>query len=423
VTSPQNGSIQVLSLGGSPVTPTGRREKIHQCAQCPKRYADLKGLAAHIEKIHNNQLVHSILPTPPPVQTTEKVPLECPYCPNSYSRRDKLNEHIRKIHPEKEVPRASRSPNKVMTPPNPLALLAESLKLPLSHASAPRQVEAPISHRVGDANIEAVLKNMAIPSIQPTIQPIPTPSRVPLLLPVNGVVRGKYKPKQFACPHCGKRYCDATRLQTHVEARHLQSNDPWKDVGPGADIAVKNEHYPSGFEVFKVIGVYSTGLRLKCVRYAPIDLNKWVLTEEINKNVVKQNILKILTPNIFFKIEGSQVFTMDRATVAGLYRGLGPGQNGRNKDGESSDDERLEIDQSRESVMNGKDESNGFNEDDDKVMVEPVFEDGLSESGDIMEGAPSEPGDIDEVQVSEEATMSDDDASEDPMSESRDPLE
>ena len=61
--------------------------------------------------------------------------------------------------------------------------------------------------------------------------------------------RGKYKEKLIACPHCGKRYCDASRLKNHVDARHMTKDDQWKDVGPGVDIAVKEEHHPSGFQV------------------------------------------------------------------------------------------------------------------------------------------------------------------------------
>ena len=61
--------------------------------------------------------------------------------------------------------------------------------------------------------------------------------------------RGKYKEKLFACPHCGKRYCDASRLKNHVDTRHMTNDDQWKDVGPGVDIAVKEEHHPSGFQV------------------------------------------------------------------------------------------------------------------------------------------------------------------------------
>ena len=34
------------------LTLAGRREKIHQCQLCTKRYADLKGLAGHVAKMH-----------------------------------------------------------------------------------------------------------------------------------------------------------------------------------------------------------------------------------------------------------------------------------------------------------------------------------------------------------------------------------
>ena len=108
--------------------------------------------------------------------------------------------------------------------------------------------------------------------------------------------RGKYKEKLFACPHCGKRYCDASRLKNHVDARHVTKDDQWKDVGPGVDIAVKEPHHPSGFQVnilltltfisqhlqvFKVITIYSTGLRLKCLRY-----NKKVIIGSQLQNVL-----------------------------------------------------------------------------------------------------------------------------------------
>ena len=71
---------------------TGRREKVHQCAKCPKKYADLKGLAAHIEKSHSQSELE-ITPVKPTVEK-EKVTAECPYCTSVYSRRDKLYEHI-----------------------------------------------------------------------------------------------------------------------------------------------------------------------------------------------------------------------------------------------------------------------------------------------------------------------------------------
>ena len=55
-----------------------------------------------------------------------------------------------------------------------------------------------------------------------------------------------------------------------------------------------------------MLQVYSTGLRLKAARFAPLDDDKWVLTEEVNKNVMKQDILKVVT---FFKEDN--VFTME----------------------------------------------------------------------------------------------------------------
>merc|ERR1712083_704216 len=176
---------------------------------------------------------------------------------------------------------------------------------------------------------------------------------------------GKYKEKLFACPHCGKRYCDASRLKNHVDARHMTKDDQWKDVGPGVDIAVKEEHHPSGFQVFKVITIYSTGLRLKCLRYAPVDHNKWVLTDEVNKNVMKADIVKVLN---MVKHEETQLFMMDNKDMGELHHGFGGGlKNGG--DEESSDEEKEE----EKDDQGSENEEEVEEKEEEEVMVNPVF--------------------------------------------------
>ena len=162
-----------------------------------------------------------------------KVPVDCPYCANTYSRRDKLNEHIRKTHPECEVPKAPRtSPPKSEVDITFEMLLQKQLSLCLQFENL---------HSMVSPAFAAAL--MTPPNMN-GLMGIPIVHHIP---GSNG--RGKYKEKLFACPHCGKRYCDASRLKNHVDARHMTNDDQWKDVGPGVDIAVKEEHHPSGFQV------------------------------------------------------------------------------------------------------------------------------------------------------------------------------
>ena len=111
----------------------------------------------------------------------------------------------------------------------------------------------------------------------------------------QGSQRGKYKKKDFTCPHCHKGYCDSSRLKDHIESKHEQKNDPWRDVGPNTDIAVRNRMVKDGFEVYKVLGVYSTGLRMKAARFVSVEPNKWKLTEDITKSLMKQDILAVLS--------------------------------------------------------------------------------------------------------------------------------
>ena len=90
----------------------------------------------------------------------------------------------------------------------------------------------------------------------------------------GGQQQKKYKQKEFSCPECGKGFCDAVRLKDHIETKHKQRN-----VGPNTDIAVRNRAVTIGYEVYKVLGLYSTGLRIKAVRFAACDHDKWILTK------------------------------------------------------------------------------------------------------------------------------------------------
>ena len=67
----------------SPKPIAGRREKIHQCQLCTKRYADMKGLAGHMAKMHgvpngagmmNHHHHQQQLQQPPPPMTRSPLP-------------------------------------------------------------------------------------------------------------------------------------------------------------------------------------------------------------------------------------------------------------------------------------------------------------------------------------------------------------
>ena len=344
----------------SVLTPNGRREKTHQCSLCPKRYADIKGVQAHMEKMHRHTLMAMMAPLAvapggavvTPVQMSpqdSKVPLDCPYCENTYSRRDKLNEHIRSKHPEEEVPKAVRSPSKTTyeasEEQDPLAIASPIQQLALGHLARG-----------------------------------PAPGLTWATNTFTPVQRGKYKPKQYSCEHCGKRYSDSSRLQRHVELSHMPANDPWKDIGTGTDIVVKNVQHPSGFDLFRVTKVYSTGQRLKCRRFAPVEHNKFILTEHVDTNVQKAHIVKV---SELKGEEGGQVWMMEEGERRSVDQGL---EDGAGVDRRSELEKKEEREQeARREALEQEEEANVDVNDEDEVMVEPVFEDGVSENGEASE--------------------------------------
>ena len=114
-----------------------------------------------------------------------------------------------------------------------------------------------------------------------------------------------------------------------------------------------------------------------------------MLTDEVNKNVMKADIVKVLN---MVKHEETQLFMMDNKDMGELHHGFGGGlKNGG--DEESSDEEkeeRPEREEEEEKEENGNDEAEkdeqGFGNEaeereEEEVMVNPVFEDGVSEAG------------------------------------------
>ena len=330
----QDGSVQVLQLGVGGLTPNGRREKIHQCATCQKKYADLKGLATHIEKMHPST------PEKPPEKSKNQ---DCPYCDNMYSRRDKLYEHIRRTHPGREVPKLERGSPKNKAKPSWISAIP---------------VEDEDSNQSQESSADSINSGFGAGKIY--ITPVKDRGN-------QGQQRGKYKQKEFTCPMCSKGYCDAKRLKDHIETKHEQKHDPWKDVGPNTDIAVRNRMVRAGFEVYKVLGLYSTGLRMKAARFAPVDTHKWILTEEINKSVMKHDILAILTTlrkeNGIFQLDPEEQNSLQQLVFNSKLR-------------TSTVTDRPGV----EEVENIGD--NTEEDDNDEVVVQPVFENGVEEEED-----------------------------------------
>lgn len=329
-----NGGVTVINLG----TPNSSQEKKpHSCSSCPKRFTDLKSLSKHLEEVHNGPVV--VQPTFAPSPDKERERVQCPYCPKIYSRRDKLNQHIRTLHPDQEIP---RSPVKVPKVHKPMIGIS------------PKSIGiTPMTNGDDDDEIICLDDDVGVNDKS-----------------LSG--RGKYKEKAFRCTECNKGYCDKKRLETHIENRHTtKPDDPFADVGPNTDIAVSSNKSEIGYEVYKVIGVYTTGVRFKCAKYSPISHDRWTLTEEINKNVMKVNIMKVLKTLKKDQVE-KNVYTMDMDELVSLMQTASV-DNGEREVNEDEDNDELEdVDDSKE--ITGVDENGLQSEIDivDEDVIMPV---------------------------------------------------
>ena len=116
-----------------------------------------------------------------------------------------------------------------------------------------------------------------------------------------------------------------------------------------------------------------------------------MLTDEVNKNVMKADIVKVLN---MVKHEETQLFMMDNKDMGELHHGFGGGL--KNGGDEESSDEEKEVRPDRGEEEEGQKENDDEGEKDDQgsedeaaieekeeeqVMVNPVFEDGVSEAG------------------------------------------
>jgi len=331
-----SNGVTVINLG----TPNSNQGKPHQCSSCPKRFTDLKSLSKHLEEVHNGPVI--VQPTFAPSPEKERERVQCPYCPKIYSRRDKLNQHIRTLHPDQEVP---KSPVKVPAKSyKPIGISPKSIGI------------TPLAN--GDDDDIICLDD----------------DNVNLSVNTSLSGRGKYKEKAFRCTECNKGYCDKKRLEIHIQNRHTtKPDDPFADIGPNTDIAVSSNKSEIGYEVYKVIGVYTTGMRFKCAKYSPISHDRWTLTEEINKNVMKVNIMKVLKTLKKDQVE-KNAYTMDMDELVSLMQtaSVDNGEREVSNDHDQENEERDNVDDSRE--ITGMDENGLQSEIDivDEDVLTPV---------------------------------------------------
>jgi len=185
-----------------------------------------------------------------PVKLTvekDKVTAECPYCTSVHKWRDELYEHVRRIHPGEELPDIVTMDEEDLSTSN-------------------------MSSNAGGGSGAGMVRLMSAEKAKTGLG-----------------VQGKYRQKEYICPHCGEGYWSATKLEVHVDKTHE------KDEGSNTVIAVRNNLCRAGFKVFKVLSIYSSRQRFRAARLEPLGQDKWMLTGNINNNVMRQDILKKLT--------------------------------------------------------------------------------------------------------------------------------
>ena len=181
--------------------------------------------------------------------------MDCPYCISAYPRRDKLNVHIKKTHPGKPLVRSDTSPVKILPRPSATADFDSD-----SFADSPDT----------------------------------SSSSAAMMMDDSLTVKTKYREKCYKCPHCGKGYVNMARLKNHIEVRHDKANDPFAGLGPNTDIVVRNNRCRTGYDIHKVLCIYTSGLRLKCAKFEFDGTDSWSLTDQIDKDISKRDIIMTL---------------------------------------------------------------------------------------------------------------------------------
>jgi hypothetical protein len=285
-----------------------------QCPLCPKSYTSAGGFWIHKRNRHPqwfNMTSKSAGKAPTQIEQRQDRHW-CKLCGRSYASYASLYHHRKQMHPETVKARWSKSSN----PNSPSAISAALMELGNLAHLAPKP--SPMVVNVGGGMSHTCLKCQApFPSLRDLATHIELKHQVgnepnmgianPLLnnikmfgeVDIQPVLNGdgsprKYREKCFKCPHCGKGYSDADRLKTHIHDRHTAKF--FDDIEPNTDVCVKNHHSKLGYEIYKILCVYTTGLRMKGAKFKFDEEQKnWRLTEFIDKHVSKRDVVMILT--------------------------------------------------------------------------------------------------------------------------------
>ena len=384
-----NGNVPPLSINNMTVTPNGRREKVHQCGSCHKRYADLKGLAKHIEDKHAGSVSIQVVkkPTMRPEagfgmfnQVKSSSSLGCPYCGRGFAKAEDVSLHIKFQHPGQELPKVLRSPLKNYAEPgdDDVVCLDDSMNSSLD----------------GSFNMAA-----------------------------GRSARGKYKEKNLRCPHCNKGYCDQKRLDKHIETVHDKINVSkggviGTEVIPNSDIVVANAASKSGYDIYKVLGY--AGDQLRCARFTPLTHDTWMLTEDA-AHLVEQNDIKLIVKTM--RLTGQEkVYSMDTEELVRVLQVVSSHQvggqqqqqhvnaNGVAEEEEEEEEEEenyQEADESMDMMENDVANGGGDDDDDDDEEVEDDVDDD-DDGEDEDEDSDEEVGRNDAREVQDEDSVGDD---------------
>eukprot|EP00088_Acartia_fossae_P043643 TRINITY_DN4601_c0_g1_i11.p1 TRINITY_DN4601_c0_g1~~TRINITY_DN4601_c0_g1_i11.p1 ORF type:complete len:589 (-),score=212.45 TRINITY_DN4601_c0_g1_i11:493-2055(-) len=343
-----------------------------KCPLCPKTYTSTGGFWIHKRNNHPewfNLTARRAAQAPVGPTATEPKAIadkthRCDLCGKFYSSYASLYHHKKSLHPESVKLRKSGG-GALGHAGNPASLNSalmelKNLAMLSSKQSAASASASPMVVNVGDdmsslknlaAQIDAkkrqnagkiaalnaaALGNLALFSGGGEVDIS--------LLNGDGSPR-KYREKCYKCPHCGKAYNDTERLKIHIHERH--SVNFFDDIEPNTDVVIKNHHSKLGYDLYKILIVYTTGMRMKGAkfRYDPAEKN-WRLTEQLDKHLSKRDVIMILTSmkrcgERRYKMEEQEFLKMN-ATVRRVY------MEEKKMRAEVSEDEEESIDDEEE---------------------------------------------------------------------------
>ena len=322
---PENpGSAVAASNGLDELQPLKLPDGSIRCPLCPKTYTSAGGFWIHKRNRHPqwfNATSKSAVRSPAPMVAEQPQPsgqkFWCELCGKVYASYASLYHHRKTIHPHtlKKGSSGGSSPalmqaalqdyrNLARLAPKPSPMVVNVGGGGVSHTCLKcgqpfhslKDLATHIEqkHQMGGPNSELMaIENPLINNVRMFGEVDISPVRNGGATNADGSPR-KYREKCYKCPQCGKAYNDAERLKNHIHDRHTAKF--FDDIEPNTDVVVKNHHSKLGYEIYKILCVYTTGMRMKGVklRYDPAE-KVWRLTEQIDKHVSKRDVIMILT--------------------------------------------------------------------------------------------------------------------------------